>query len=132
MRGKVKEIAYQMAKKKEDARNETIRRATAKHAQENEQDDSSMKSQEPPDKHGGREIQESPMDLPRLRKLLKGSIFTNINALRLRSLRDESFKIIKERQVVSILVDLSTYVMGPSTETPFDEDTINQICGFWI
>jgi hypothetical protein len=124
-RGKVKEIAYGMAKKKEDVKNETMGRAAAKRARENEQDDS-MDSQEPPDAYGGKEIQESPTDLPRLRKLLKGSIDSDINALRMRSYRDESFKIIKEK-VFSILADPSTYVMAldPSTETPFDEDTIN-------
>jgi hypothetical protein len=79
-RGKVKEFAYEMAKKKEDVKNETMRRATAKLAQENKQDDS-MENQEPPDTYGGKEIQESPTDLPTLRKLLKGSIDTDIIAL---------------------------------------------------
>ena len=51
----------------------------------------------------------------------------------MRSYRDESFKIIKGK-VFSILVDPSTYVMapGPSTETPFDEDMIDRICGIAI
>jgi hypothetical protein len=129
-RGKVKEIAYEMAKKKEDVENETMRRAAAKRARENEEDDS-MERQEPPDTYGGKEIQESPTDLPRLRKLLKGSIDNDISASRLRSLRDESSNSIKEK-VFSILVDPSTYVIAPSTETPFDNDTIDQICGIAI